>query len=232
MLLLASASQTFLARWVEILAHTNSVVIVDSLPKLKDVLEDYAAELIVLDMMLEGGKDPTVLRSISEAKKGARLIFSGNHFTPATELLGLSIGAVACCCDSMSIEECQRILGIVKQGGVWLSSAGIPELVAKLRDVSVNSRDVTPSPGPESEVAAEASLEGEDVLGRLTKRERQVAQYVSNGASNKDVARTLHISERTVKAHLSAIFEKLELQDRFQLALLLNRVRTIRRGDK
>ncbi|WP_447893787.1 helix-turn-helix domain-containing protein [Vreelandella sp. GE22] len=58
-------------------------------------------------------------------------------------------------------------------------------------------------------------------LALLTERERAVAQAVSSGASNKEIARQLDISERTVKAHLSAIFKKLAVRDRLQLMLKL-----------
>jgi len=54
---------------------------------------------------------------------------------------------------------------------------------------------------------------------KLTEREREVALAVSRGASNKEVARQLGITERTVKAHVSIIFTKLAVQDRLHLAL-------------
>ncbi|OGB22119.1 MAG: hypothetical protein A3I66_09710 [Burkholderiales bacterium RIFCSPLOWO2_02_FULL_57_36] len=53
----------------------------------------------------------------------------------------------------------------------------------------------------------------------LTQREREVAVLAANGASNQDISRDCSISERTVKAHLSAVFDKLNLTDRLQLAL-------------
>ncbi len=53
----------------------------------------------------------------------------------------------------------------------------------------------------------------------LTHREREVAQLAAHGASNLQIAEQCEITERTVKAHLSAVFEKLEVVDRLQLAL-------------
>jgi DNA-binding NarL/FixJ family response regulator len=44
------------------------------------------------------------------------------------------------------------------------------------------------------------------------------------GGNNKIIARELDISERTVKAHLSAIFRKLEIENRLHLALLFNEI--------
>ncbi|MGM0857594.1 MAG: LuxR C-terminal-related transcriptional regulator [Pseudomonadota bacterium] len=60
-----------------------------------------------------------------------------------------------------------------------------------------------------------------DVLEALTHREREVALAVAKGASNKVVARELDITERTVKAHLTAIFSKLDIHDRLQLIIKL-----------
>ena len=49
-----------------------------------------------------------------------------------------------------------------------------------------------------------------------------MAQAVARGLSNKEIAEKLFISERTVKAHLGATFEKLQVRDRVQLVLRLN----------
>jgi two-component system nitrate/nitrite response regulator NarL len=55
----------------------------------------------------------------------------------------------------------------------------------------------------------------------LSSREAQVARLVVEGRSNKEVADSLFISERTVKAHLGVLFDKLGVRDRLQLALRL-----------
>jgi len=52
---------------------------------------------------------------------------------------------------------------------------------------------------------------------RFTKREAQVVQKLTEGQSNKAIARELFISEKTVKAHLSHIYQKLNIQNRYQL---------------
>ena len=58
----------------------------------------------------------------------------------------------------------------------------------------------------------------------LTEREYAVAVAVGKGLNNREIAESLGITERTVKAHLTAIFEKLGLRDRVQLALTVNRL--------
>jgi DNA-binding NarL/FixJ family response regulator len=56
-------------------------------------------------------------------------------------------------------------------------------------------------------------------LDRLTPRESEVFVMMAEGLSNEDMANRLHLTERTVRAHLSAITEKLELHSRLSLCL-------------
>ena len=58
-----------------------------------------------------------------------------------------------------------------------------------------------------------------DKLHLLTKREKQVLIQVASGKFNKDIAKNLDISERTVKNHMSSIFKKIEVNDRTQAAV-------------
>lgn len=61
-----------------------------------------------------------------------------------------------------------------------------------------------------------------DKLELLTPREKQVALAVAEGKSNKAVAKICGISERTVKAHLTSVFEKLNIKERVALIIYLN----------
>ena len=57
----------------------------------------------------------------------------------------------------------------------------------------------------------------------LTSRQLDVARLVGKGESNKAIARILGITDRTVKAHLTTIFDKLGVADRVHLALYVTR---------
>jgi DNA-binding NarL/FixJ family response regulator len=56
-------------------------------------------------------------------------------------------------------------------------------------------------------------------LEALTIREKEVLSLIAQGMSNKEIAATLHITEKTVKTHVSSILSKLDLADRTQAAL-------------
>jgi DNA-binding NarL/FixJ family response regulator len=63
-------------------------------------------------------------------------------------------------------------------------------------------------------------LTGTEVKITLTPRQRQILDIiVTRGVSNKNIARMLHISESTVKLHMSSILKKFGLRNRTQLAL-------------
>lgn len=70
---------------------------------------------------------------------------------------------------------------------------------------------------------SKAVVSNEDVLESLSVREREVAKELEKGLSNKEIALALEITERTVKAHLSSVYEKLGVSDRLALAVLLRR---------
>jgi two-component system nitrate/nitrite response regulator NarL len=60
-------------------------------------------------------------------------------------------------------------------------------------------------------------------IGRLTDRQRQVAGLVCRGLSDRKIAEKLHLTEGTIKIHLHAIYEKLNIHSRTKLAIALAR---------
>lgn len=65
-----------------------------------------------------------------------------------------------------------------------------------------------------------AKLAARETRGTLTARELQVLRHVVAGFSNKEIASTLHMSEATVKLHISNTLSKLEVADRTQAAII------------
>ena len=68
------------------------------------------------------------------------------------------------------------------------------------------------------EFARMAEIEAKQIAGRLTPREKEVLQRISQGLDNREIGRSLSISENTVKAHVTSILKKLHLQNRTQAA--------------
>ncbi len=60
---------------------------------------------------------------------------------------------------------------------------------------------------------------------QLTPREKEVLQLIAQGLNNREIAKTLYISERTVKNHINSILSRLNLRDRTQAAIFANRLK-------
>lgn len=94
-------------------------------------------------------------------------------------------------------------------------------LVQSLRLVVEGGGSLVLGPSPELAPAGkEADVPINNVLAVLTDREREIMRLVSEGLSNKAVARRLNISQGTIKVHLHHIYQKLEINNRTVLAAL------------
>ena len=97
-----------------------------------------------------------------------------------------------------SVERIEQALTTIRAGSVWLGQNVMQAMIQSLMNEN-------------------QPKEGWKDL--LTEREQEATALVLEGQSNKDIAQKLEITERTVKAHLHNVFEKLEVTDRLALVL-------------
>jgi DNA-binding NarL/FixJ family response regulator len=95
-----------------------------------------------------------------------------------------------------------------------------PRITRQLIEAFARQSDPAGAPGP----AADERLE------RLTDREREVLVEIARGQSNAEIAETLHLSEATVKTHVSRILPKLELRDRVQAVVFAYEIGLVAAG--
>jgi len=169
------------------------------------------AGLAIIDVATPGYDGEAGLKQLKKINPSLKLLLAGARMQPNKELAALASGAMGCCSPDLGPEQVRRILTIVEEGGVWISNAALPQLLQRLRNKSVA---VSPT---ESESLAD------EELSELTHREREIARMVAAGDSNKIIARKLNITDRTVKAHLTTVFQKLNVHDRLQLALYVSK---------
>ncbi|KAB2314647.1 response regulator transcription factor [Betaproteobacteria bacterium SCN2] len=147
--------------------------------------------------------DPGLLvQEVALAAPGCPIIVLSNVPSDEEGLAVLEAGAVGYTNALAVPEVLHQVAAVVEHGGLWVGPALLQRLIAGMatRSAQINNSH----------------------LDKLSAREREVALAVAGGASNKEVARRLEISERTVKAHLTAAFERLGVRDRLQLSLLIN----------
>lgn len=155
---------------------------------------------------VEGFSDDQQWQEVAQLKAltpDPRLLFMTAMPDNRDAMLRFQQGAVGYCHVLSTPQLFQQIALIVSNGGLWLGKDFKQSLVGALGRLPVPSQQIS-------------------ALGQLSVREQEVARKVAAGLSNREIADTLCIAERTVKAHLTSIFEKLGIRDRLQLAVLIS----------
>jgi DNA-binding NarL/FixJ family response regulator len=96
-----------------------------------------------------------------------------------------------------------RAIEKVYAGEVWLDRAMIASILNERASHSA-------APEPQAETPR---------IAKLTEREREVIRLLGEGIKNRQIAERLHISEATVRHHLTSVFAKLGVMDRFELVI-------------
>lgn len=121
------------------------------------------------------------------------------NFSEGTKLLALGVKGYGNA--YMHAKHLRRAIITIKEGNIWIPPSLMQELI--------------------TQISPKASAKESSALQSLTTRQQETALLVKDGLSNKEIAQKLDITERTVKAHLSAIFERTGVTDRLSLAMLL-----------
>ena len=131
-----------------------------------------------------------------------RIVAASSNPKNAEAIAALDAGCAAYCHAYADPATLAQIQQVTEAGHVWIGQNLMQQLIQTANRVKPATAQTAPA-----------------WEGLLTHREREVAKLAAHGASNQRIAEQCDITERTVKAHLSAVFEKLEVVDRLQLAL-------------
>lgn len=120
-----------------------------------------------------------------------------------------------------SFVDDDKLLPAVRAGaaGYLLKNAEPQELARAVRAAHAGEALLDPVVAARL-VEALAGAGAEEPIDRLTPRERQVLQLIGRGLPNKQIARELDLSERTVKTHVGHVLAKLGVADRTQAAVV------------
>jgi DNA-binding NarL/FixJ family response regulator len=194
-----------------LIADDHSVVrrglktLIDEQPDLELVAEAADGES-ALALALECSPDVALLDLSMPVRDGIEVTREISSARPRTRVAILT-----------SFAEPARIRAAIHAGanGYILKDSEPEELVASIRLVAAGS-------SPLAAEAARALVQGRgssEANGNLTAREQTVLGLVAKGCSNKEIARRLEISEKTVKVHLTHVFREIGVFDRVQAAL-------------
>jgi len=156
-----------------------------------------AFDLLLLDLLMPGSRGLAGLARIrAEFPAVAVVVISANE-DPLVIRRALEHGAAGFIPKSAGLAQLTEAIGCVLDCGTWIPP--------HLRERVESARD------PEDDLATR--------IARLTPQQLKVLEMVAEGRLNKQIADRLGIQERTVKAHMSEIFAKLEVRNRTQAGI-------------
>jgi two-component system NarL family response regulator len=175
-----------------------------------DLTLEHRPDVIVLDIGMPDLDGLEACRRIVSRRPGARVLVLTAHDDPQMREAAKSAGAMGYLVKSASTREISDAVRALARGESMLVRNG-------------NGR-----PGHRVTQLDRYFRSAEDRDAVLTRREQEVLQHFANGKSTVEVARSLTISQKTVKNHLTSIYQKLNVRDRTEAVLLAVRMGLIR----
>ena len=203
-ILLGSANRSVLKRWQSLLSENTTFEQAATAAALKKMCAAKSYDLVLLHRLLVDEKDFRELRALAPE---TRFFLMSDQPNEEEGLVFLKLGIVGYGNTYITPARLAEAVRVVFRGGVWLGQKVIQSLI---RETYARMQD-----GAEEGAG--------DRLAGLTRGERKIAELVAKGRSNLEIAAELKIKERTVKAHLTSIYEKTQTGGRLNLALLINR---------
>jgi two-component system, NarL family, nitrate/nitrite response regulator NarL len=204
-LLLGSANRLVLKRWENLLEGGHRVQRAESLNELKQMSVRGGYDLIFVHRSMV---DRELLSQLLSATPENRFFLLSDRPDEDEGLDFLKRGIVGYGNTYMSQLRLLEAIKSISNGSVWVGQRIMQRLIA---EVHARSKE------------DERRQEEKPGLASLTLREKQISGLVAKGKSNLEIAFALNITERTVKAHLTSIYEKTGTGSRLSLALLVNR---------
>jgi len=157
--------------------------------------EELQPDVVLMDVKMPGMDGVDALRKLRELNNPARVLIVTSFTEQRTVVPALRAGAAGYVYKDVDPDALAGAIRSVHAGHILLQ----PEVAGALLSQEANS--------------------GQGRGGSLTEREREVLALIADGRSNREIARALVLSEKTVKTHVSNILMKLDLADRTQAAL-------------
>ena len=207
MILLASASQDDLYRWEQGVRTLSPIFCSTNLESLKVELARLKPSVLLLDYDLPQLNAPGGISALIKLHPEAKVVVLSHPLPDEAEWALFRTGVRGVCRRDIDGEQLQSVVTAVQRGELWIRRTLSWHLLNELVTITQEKTKIKQAVG--------------ELLANLTQREYEIATLVGNGETNKQIARRLDITERTVKAHLTEVFRKLDIADRLKLALIV-----------
>jgi DNA-binding NarL/FixJ family response regulator len=175
-----------------------------------DMLSRVNPDVILMDIRMPVLNGVEATKIIKEKFSAVKILILTTFNEDEYIFEGLKYGADGYMLKDVKSDEIIKAIKEVYKGNVLLQPEIATKVVRAFNNIS-NHNEI------------DDNLEIEKSIKNLTPRELEISNLVADGKSNREIGKVLFITEGTVKNHLTRILGKLELRDRTQLALYINK---------
>lgn len=179
----------------------NTIFEADNSQTAIDIVKTNQIDAVIMDLGLPGMNGIEATEAIKQINPNIKILILTSHKTKEEVINSVKAGASAYCSKEINPCDIALILRSVLVGAIWFDSSIAPYIL----DIIKNDK--------------QQMNNNSNSDYNLTKRELQVLSLIKEGYNNTDIAKKLHLSINTVKAHVSSIMQKLEVEDRTQAAI-------------
>ena len=173
-------------------------------------VQELKPDVVLMDVGMPRMDGITATREIMRIHPAAKVLILTTHDDDALLVEALQQGAVGYLLKNLPPEDFVEAIKATHKGYMQFDARLADKLRRQLQPPALQKQ-------PQAVFRAQR-----DKLADITPREQEVLQLVAQGASNREIAETLNITEKTVKNHVSRILSLVGLRDRTQLAIWVN----------
>jgi DNA-binding NarL/FixJ family response regulator len=203
--LIASLDDDTRLRWRRALSRSFAVQDRGGIAGVPPLLRDFKPAVLLLDLKLRRLGGVEGIRALQKASPSTKIIVVANTPRFREELAALKFGAAGYIGKDIGTKLLRKAVRLVQTGEVWTRRKIVAHLIDELTAFGASRSAAADTP-------SRNSFDG------LTIKKRQIIRSIADGLSNSEIAERLHISEATVKAHLTAIYRRFDVANRTQLA--------------
>jgi len=199
-LVLAISHNLYRESLKELIKHESDIVIIREVSRYSDILpmiDDNDIDVLFLDPNLSGLNIMEYLGSVRDRRSPLKILLMLNSRDNEMVVNALCLGVKGCLDMDSSADQFVQAVRSVSNEEIWAEV----NLISKALNKILNTKKFSLN----------------DLKSKLTNKEEKIARLILQGHSNKEIAKELFISEKTVKTHVGHIFKKLGIKSRFQL---------------
>ncbi len=171
------------------------------------VVERAKPDILLLDLKMPKGDVVQTLLEVHEKNPATKVLILTAYSEDENILNAAKGGAKGYVLKGIDFPTLLQAIKAIHRGGLWIDKE-MPAAEA-FEEIA------------QGQMSETSETKYDEAIDALTKREKEILKLVAEGLTNEEIGKRIFISEKTVKTHLTNIFDKLKVNNRFKAALLI-----------